>query len=135
MRRLVGPTFTFSRTVVRGFFSASFIGMKRPVSALRAFSTVRAIVDFLLLSGDCEGLPKVFGLDIGLGYPFFINAIYMPTRQKMTECRCLYLNFVKIKQIFKIKSPNKKNVVSLHRHIKQNDYDSGIQNQELLLIA
>jgi len=59
-------------------------------------------------TGGCEGLPKVFGLDIGLGYPFFINAIYMPTRQKMTECRCLYLNFVKIKQIFKIKTPNKK---------------------------
>ncbi|MBQ8008472.1 MAG: hypothetical protein IJ256_02965 [Bacteroidaceae bacterium] len=55
------------------------------VSALLAFSTVRAIVDFLLLSGGCEDLPKVFGLDIGLGYPLFLNAIYVPTCQRMTR--------------------------------------------------
>jgi hypothetical protein len=35
--------------------------------------------------GGCEGLPKVFGLDIGLGYPFFINAIYMSTCQRMKK--------------------------------------------------
>jgi hypothetical protein len=48
--------------------------MKRPVSALLAFSTVRAIVDFLLLSGGCEGLPKAFGLNIGPGYPLLTIA-------------------------------------------------------------
>jgi len=46
--------------------------MKRPVSALLAFSTVRAIIDFLLLSGNCEALPKDFGFDIGSGNPFLL---------------------------------------------------------------
>lgn len=48
LRFLVGPTFTFSTTVVLGCFSASFIGMKRPVSALLAFSTVFDIAIFTL---------------------------------------------------------------------------------------
>lgn len=83
LRCLVGPTFTFSTTVSLGFFSASFMGMKRPVSALLAFSTVLDILPvFPAFSGVlCEGLPKAFGFDIGLGYPFvFLIANFVPIK-------------------------------------------------------
>ena len=67
---LVGPTFTFSTTVVVGCFTASFIGMKRPVIALLALSTVFAMFVFPAPFRRCEGLSKALGFDIGLGYPF-----------------------------------------------------------------
>lgn len=43
LRCLTGPTLTFSITVVLGCLSASEIGMKCPVFASLAFSTVFAI--------------------------------------------------------------------------------------------
>ena len=48
--------------------------MNRPVFASLPFCTVFDISLFLLLSGNWEGLPKAFGFDIGLGYPFFEKA-------------------------------------------------------------
>lgn len=47
--RLVGPTFTFSTTVVLGCFAASSIGTKWPVIAFLAFFTVLAIKYCILI--------------------------------------------------------------------------------------
>ena len=81
---LVGPTFTFSTTVVVGCFTASFIGMKRPVIALLALSTVLAMFVFPAPFRRCEGLPKALGFDIGLGYPFIFYLCNTLTKRKAT---------------------------------------------------
>lgn len=47
----------------------------------------------------------------------------------------LYLNFVKNKRKFKIKSLDKKKCRIFAPYIKLENNDSGIQNQELQLIA
>lgn len=50
LRCLTGPTLTFSITVVLGCLSASEIGMKCPVFASLAFSTVFAISKIFFVS-------------------------------------------------------------------------------------
>lgn len=91
----------------------------------------------MLLFRPCENLSKVLGLDKGFGL-----SIYYSLRQ----IRCQKIKNDKLADsilIFREIRTNNKNkivglkkfIVSLHRRLILNNYDSGIQNQEFLFVA